>query len=809
MEPERQKKQHLKYDGSVTIAEGSSRKTVTWKNKEWLWSDLVARLQQTTVTAETVAEYHKMAKSEQDRIKDVGGFVGGSLKGGRRKTDAVAWRQIVTLDADFVKGDIWSAIEMMFDGAGLIYSTHKHTPEKPRVRFVFPLKRPVSPEEYVAIAKRIAADIGIDFFDDTTYQPHRLMYWPSTSLDGEYEFQVQDGPWIDPDEVLVRYNDWRDPLEWPESSRQQQALKKMADRAEDPHSKNGLIGAFCRTYSIEEAIEEFLSERYEKFQENRYTYVDGSTAGGLIIYEDGKFAYSHHGTDPISGLLVNSFDFVRIHLFGDLDEDLKQGTPVVKHPSYTKMNEYAMEIDDVKLKLINEKLAVAAQDFDMDLDEENEDEEAWKLKLELNQYGKFKASAPNVLLILENDPGLKGKIAYDDFAYRAVIRGDLPWRKQSDGRYWQDVDDAGLRNYIEAIYGFATKGKIQDGLLEVQNRNKFHPVREYLAGLEWDGIDRLDTLFIDYLGAADTEYVRTVTRKAFTAAVARVMQPGIKFDYMLTLVGPQGVGKSMILNRMGGEWFSDSLTTVQGKDAYEQLQGAWIIEMAELAATRKAEVESIKQFLTKQVDRFRVSYGRNVSDFPRQCVFFGTTNDFDFLKDRTGNRRFWPVTINENVPALTWRDLDRMTVDQLWAEAKDRYQAKEPLGLSREIEAEAQSLQAKHTEESPLMGPIIEFLDVKLPEDWYERDLAGKRNFLDGDFVEEVGTIQRDRVCSLEIWTELMRGDIRRFPYVERRELNDILRRLPGWVKYEGNKDGHLRFGREIGKQRAFIRMED
>ena len=201
----------LEHDGPLTIATGRSRKELNWKNKDTKWSELIKQLETTTRTRETVEEYKAMPKSERDEIKDVGGFVGGTLKGGRRKADNVAWRQIITLDADFVEGDIWEGVTSKFAYACLMYSTHSHTSEKPRVRLVIPLKRAITPDEYGAIARKIAGDIGIDLFDDTTYEPHRLMYWPSTSADGEFIFKLLDKPWTDPDEVLARYEDWTDP----------------------------------------------------------------------------------------------------------------------------------------------------------------------------------------------------------------------------------------------------------------------------------------------------------------------------------------------------------------------------------------------------------------------------------------------------------------------------------------------------------------------------------------------------------------------------------------------------------------------
>jgi len=802
MDSVEQPKQHLQHDGSIRIAVGKSRKDKQWKSREMTWSEFVHHLSQTTRTRETYEEYVKMAKSQQDQVKDVGGFVGGTLKNGRRKADSVVWRHVVTLDADHIKGDLWSSVEMLLDFASLVYSTHKHKPEQPRLRLVFPLSRPVTPDEYQAVSRKIAADIGIDFFDDTTYQPHRLMYWPSTSTDGEYVFHYQDEPWLDPDEVLQRYNNWQDPLEWPESSRVQQVRKKEADKQGDPHEKPGIVGAFCRTYSITEVIENFLPDIYEDSGDGRYSFKEGSTTGGLVIYDD-KFAYSHHGTDPLSGQLANAFDLVRIHLFGQKDEDAQPDTPVIRLPSYKEMVTFAGEDGQVKQILGEERLAAAEDEFGSE--EHTVHEDNWLQHLEYKRDGSMKASAPNLLLIFQFDPHLKGRIAFDEFASRSTVLDDLPWRKRSESHYWTDRDDASLRNYVEKIYGISHQGKTQDALLETQGRNKYHPVREYLQELEWDGIDRLDTLLIDYLGAQDTEYTRAVTRKMFVAAVARVLNPGCKFDNVLVMVGAQGIGKSYLVKKMGQSWHSDSINTVQGKEAFEQLQGSWLIELAELSATRKAEAEAVKHFISKQEDSYRVAYGRQVSVFPRQCVFFGTTNDMTFLKDKTGNRRFWPVRVGmEERKRSLWKEMDQQEIDQLWAEALHLFHNDEPLYLSNELEEQAKEMQEAHMEESEEFGMIQEYLETPLPNDWNKRDIVERRRYFhNSDFGEqEEGTVPRERVCALEIWVELFEGDPKQMGVMNAREINDILRRMPQWEDY-GSK---LRFGKLYGLQRAFTK---
>lgn len=780
------------YDGQLHIATGSSRTAAKWKNTTMLWSDFLKKISVTTMTRETVEEYKRLPKTQQDAIKDVGGFVGGWLRQGRRKAGSLERRSLITLDADFATLDLLDTFDLVFGNAAAVYSTHKHTPEAPRLRLIVPLSREVSADEYQAAARKLAESLGIDLFDDTTYQPTRLMYWPSTSTGGAYVFDAVDGPFLDPDTLLSQYPDWRDASYWPESSRCAGIRQKAAEKQGDPRAKPGMVGAFCRCYGVEEAIEKFLPEKYIPCSmPGRYTFTGGSTAAGLVVYDDGLFAYSNHATDPASGRLCNAFDLVRLHLFGVNDADTNPDTPVNKLPSYVAMTDLAREDDAVKMALTRERLQAAKKDFEEPL--EDPDGDAWMKDLTLTKKGLVEDTVANIRLILSHDPSLKGALAYNDFKGRQVIVRSLPWHKVVDpvnGDVWRDGDDSQLREYLATGYGIDNKGHVYDATNNEAQDHAFHPVRGFLKGLVWDGVERLDTLLVDYLGAEDTPYTRAVTRKAFTAAVARVYRPGCKFDYILVLSGPQGRGKSTLISKMSQGWFTDSLAGIGTKEAYEGIQGFWLVELGELAAMRKTEIEVTKNFISKQVDSYRAAYGRRTEDHPRQCVFFGTTNSTAFLRDDTGNRRFWPVRLQDEAPLLTvWDDLTEEVIVQMWAEACFRYKEGEPLTLPHSLTATALEQQEQFTEDDARRGLVEQYVDTLLPESWKQKSREERQHwFADAAELREKGTKQRTTVCAAEVWAECMQKDPANFPRQEKRDISAILRQLSGWKEEPGRQ---------------------
>lgn len=793
----------LKYDGNIDIATGRSRHESNWKNKQILWSELVKKVSKTHRTAETYDEYINSSKDRQDEIKDVGGFVGAYLANGKRKKGSAVHRQLITLDIDFCRSDVWEDFTLMYDNAAAIYSTHKHTKTAPRYRLLIPLSREVFADEYIAIARKIAGNLGIENFDNTTFQPERLMYWPSTAADADYYTDVQDGVWLDADEVLSSYRNWRDASEWPVSERYSKLISREIKKQGDPLEKPGIIGAFCRTYTIDEVIGKYLTDVYEVCDvPNRYSYKEGSTSAGLIVYED-KYAFSHHGTDPISGKLCNAFDLVRLHLFGLKDEEVTNGTPGNKLPSFTAMQDFCVKDPAVKKIIAAERIESATNDFiDIDTGGNGKADKEWLSQMEVDRKGKFYSTINNIVLVLNNDEHLKGTFAFNMFEQREIALRNLPWRKLKTGKYLTDKDDAAIRHYFENVYGITGIQKIRDGLDIVLMANSFHPVRDYLSILQWDGEERIETLLIDYLGAEDNDYVRTVTRKTLIAAVARVFEPGIKFDNALTLIGRQGLKKSTLVAKLGGEWFSDSFTTVQGKEAFEQIQGVWLMEMAELAGLKKAETEVIKHFISKCEDRYRVAYGRRLENFPRQCVFIATSNIKNPLQDTTGNRRWWPVECGGTEAEKDPFDINSKERNQIWAEAFRYYKLGESIYLDKEIEDLAVKNQFEATEHDDRTEIVRKYLDTLLPENWEGMNIYERREFIQGGDLIAKGIIQRQRVCVMEIWCEVIGGSLKDFNKRVARELHDLMRGLKGWESYKSKTDF-----KNYGTQRAYFRL--
>lgn len=802
-------------DGKLAISIGGSRFEKKWHNQEMLWSTLVARLEKSIQTKETYSEYMKWGKTKagkdkQSEVKDVGGFVGGYVPNGRRLKGTVKERQIITLDADFLKkGD--SLDELMLETEGLdisfvVYSTHKSSPEAPRQRLIIPMSRIVSAEEYEAIARKIAEKIGIDLFDDSTYEAHRLMYWPSHSFDVEPYFYFFDAEWLDPDAALAEYPDWTDTSFWPYSSRVSEIQKREMDKAGDPMEKPGIIGAFNRAHPIREVLEQMLSDVYSPCAaSDRFTYIDGSTSAGLILYEDEGFVFSHHSTDPAAGL-SNAFDLVRVHRFGHLDEEADQSKGVTKLPSYKAMMEFAQNDDAVKVALAEARMQDALSEFAGDDVEAPEEGSDWRTKLEVKKDGSITPNARNALVILLYDEHLQ-KIRMNTMSGTIEAEVDsLPWKR--DFIFWQNSDSEQLYMWIANNHGVQfPKELFQMALTTVANKRRFHPIENYLQSLpEWDGAVRMERLLIDYLGAEDNIFSREAIRKLMIAAIARIYYPGIKFDNMLVLNGPQGIGKSTFFSRLFKGFSSDSLTMLDMRDktGSEKLQGYWALEVAEMAGMRKADIECVKSFISRQEDIYRPAYGRVVEKHPRRCVIVGSTNSSTgFLRDISGNRRFWPVKCSGG-KLKPWNLTDE-ELDQIWAEAMAAYSSGESLLLSKEAEELAAKEQREAIEEDPRMAQVVEYLEKPLPANWDKLDLDTRRMFLEGDTeYDPESLVERETVSNMEIWVECFG---KKAADMERRDsdaITALMMKVDGW-----ERSGKVRKVTFYGKQRLYERQQD
>ncbi len=806
----------MQNDRLIKIATGTGRKAAVWNAQELLWSDFVQKLARPLRTGESFQQYKSLPKPDQENLKDIGGFVGGTLKGPRRKNENAGERHLITLDADTIEPGGAQRVLNTVSGLGCayaVYSTRKHEGAAPRLRVVVPLDEPCPADEYEPIARKLAECIGMPIFDPTTFEPVRLMYWPSCSADSEYLFLYEDKPFLSRRGMLAAYRDWRDVSEWPEVPGAARIRDRSAKKQGDPLERKGIVGAFCKCFSIEDAMEQFLPGTYEPCADpGRYTYAEGSTVGGAVLYEDGRFLYSHHATDPCSGKLVNAFDLVRLHLFGEEDDEAKPDTPAANLPSFKRMCEFASGLPAVAERMAKERYEAAVQSFSDAPPGQAQEDAGWVLKLQTHpKTGEPLKTVQNVQLILENDPRLKGRVYHDEMAGRPMVSAPLPWEPQAlpcPARQWKDEDDSGLRGYLETIYRITGKEKVADGFAVFAMNHRVNRLKDYLASLAWDGVPRVDTLLIDYFGAKDSPYTREAIRKTLAGAVARIFRPGVKFDTMLILAGKQGIGKSTFFRYLGMDWYSDSLCTFEGKDAAELLQGYWILEAGELTGLTKSEMNTVKQFLSKEDDIYRAAYGRRPERYPRRCVIVGTTNEEEFLKDYTGNRRFWPVDLpgagrRKNV----WRDLPG-EVPQIWAEAVASYRLGEPLTLSEEAERLAEHAQEEHREASYSEGAILEFLEKKVPRDWYKRSQYERRNWLDSGFdqkqADESQLMYRDRICAWEIWNECFRmPGYTRMKKTDSKEINSILERLPGWERQRSA----VRFGGEYGAQRGFTRV--
>lgn len=746
----------------LDIATAPKRDSARWAQTTLEWEDLIGWL------------------DSPARKKECGNYVLGVLRDGKRSKATLVSRSAITLDADSADPSLPEMLDLTFPHAAIVHTTYTSAPDDLRLRIIIPVDRPLLPDEYVEAATVLIKRFGEAQFDPGSVQPERYMFKPAAQRPEWFQSWVIPGEPISAEELLAAFDPDLSKLESPKPSRTKR----------DPFAIEGIVGAFNRAYSIQEAIDAFELP-YVSVGADRWSLVGSRSVAGLNLIADG-LVFSHHVTDPVWGKTCSAFDLVRIHRYGDLDEGQSEQTPVNRLKSFDAMSEMASTNEKVVRELIG-------GDFMEELDE-IADEVDWRTTLKFDKRGRLIDDIRNWEKIAAHDPAFT-KLVFNDMTYTVETTGDLPWRNLDPiGTVFSAIDQAALCHYVEREYHIRPQRYLMDEVVRVVAQKRIvNPLKDYLNGLVWDGKPRLEECLP---GVVPTEYTRMVARKSLVAAVGRALNPGCKWDHTLVLFGPEGLGKSYWIERMAkGYWAT--LGPINNKDTYLTMLRSWIMVADEGHSLRKADADVQKEFLTRTTDVFRLPYDRDTGVHKRHCVIWSTTNDEIFLRRQEGNRRFLIVHCEEKVDFAA---LTEEYVDQLWAEAVHLYKHGELLFLDEVQSEQAASHREAYTEEDTLTGVILEWLNTRVPEDWEDMSPDQRRDWMrnrrDG-FVPE-GTKLIAQTCSRQIWVECLGnsyGSARKMDLVE---IASALKRLPGWWS---DSKARTRM-KDYGPQLVFYREE-
>lgn len=745
-----------------------------------------------TVTWEEFVEGAQEPATE----KDCGAYMAGKATSTSRKDSWVEYRSMVTLDADNAEPDLPARVK----GLGLtalVHSTYSHTTDKPRYRVIIPLMGPgLTEEEYPRAARGLMETLGKEQFDTTCDQPKRIMYGPSAANPDQYEVYSYDG---EPATAQMLLESFAGFSPKPEHKR---------GRKTDPYNLPGVVGAFNRLYDMDRAVEEF-NLPYEQAGENRWHYIHAKSSGGVCVYPDG-YVYSNHASDPAGGRALCMFDLVAMHKFADLDEEA--GTPLntapKDRPSIQKAMQEFAELPDVKMDMLGVNIDLLGKGGGKRADD-------WVSKLGIHpKTGQTLDNVHNWRLLRKHDPVLS-KLAYNKMNLATITLCDFQWRKVTPGKNDQltEADRSEISDHLQAAYNMRRPSKehLNDEIAKAAQDRAFHPVEEYLEGLEWDGVSRIET----WLPGEVNNYKRSVARLAAVQAVARALDPGVKVDNSLILAGGEGLGKSWFVERMARGWTCTLGPIDRGgaRDTIMIMSRSWIAVADEGHSLKKADADNMKNFITRTHDEVRLPYARETELLPRRQVIWGTTNDPTFLRAQEGNRRFLIVNVTEKL------DFDKYTdeyVDQVWAEAahiwkesraKYGVDGNPDLYLNDAEEAVAKSVREGATEEEPYVGLIEDYLNTLVPENWERMSVDDRIVWLRSakqGYVEP-GTRRIERVCSLEIWRIVLEGRDSKMSRRDSLEIAEALRKVPGWES-SGAKRASFPF---FGQQRFFSRVEE
>ena len=783
--------------------------------REMTFQELCETLKVPQVLKQTEEEYNALPDDEKRQLKFGACFCTCVHNEQGDKPEDLAY--ILALDVDHPNATLLEDIKARYpDLKVFAYTTFRSREGSPRYRIIIPLSRPVTKDEYEKLCEVFTEKLDCEF-DKQCFNFRQKLQFPRVLKGIEYHFcewghsacavdSRRSASAVNfasdssaPDNVLPRHENFA--LDKPERDKGcSVTLARHENFALDkPERDKGcsVTLPYCEVHPITEIMES-LSDIYEPTDtKNRYKLIGSDSTPGVIIDPDKNIATSFHANDPAQGT-HNSFDLYRIHRFGALDKDVPEGTKKKDLPSFKAMMDYVKRDGTVPVHSISRSSLSDAKLLCRGTKVSDAEELGAKLtpealRLQVNRHGEPKNSTANAVTIVLEDPELSG-IKYDSFKQQFIATSSLPWEEKGTlhPRVFTEYDRKALIGYISSTYNIETGNTIDNALARLTFCRSVDPLQEYFKGLTWDGESRVEGLLTKYLGCEDSEYTRAVMRTTLISGVKRVFEPGCKIDMVLVLIGKQGCGKSTFVSRLAKGYFTDTIRCqdIATKTAAEKLRGVFIAEISEMAGFSKTEVEMVKSFFSCQNDNYREPYARIVTEHPRKSIIIGTSNRISgLLIDETGNRRFLPVFTGKESESHPW-DMTDEDIDQIWAEAYMLYKNGESHKMPAHLVDEVLKMQNEAVVEDIRMPLVSDYLDILLPENWYDLSIEDRRDYINhtGKYVGEPyeGTLRRDYICAAEIGMEFFNMKKIELSIRFSKEIALMLRKL-GWTEYPAN----------------------
>lgn len=833
----------------ATAKNGNTKK---WKHEELKFREIQKYLNVDRRINLTLDEYKNLEKDEKAKVKNSNpAFLGGYFEG-RRTSVSMKTRSIVALDIDKKFPSDFS--EFMQEHSPYpyhIYETLSSTKKHRKYRVLFFLSEDIDAEVYEPVARRIAATLRIiDFVDHTCYRKTQLMYAPIFCSDvveplNEFIGNPKE-PNISAAEIIASFENIYNIAEW-DAGKDEGALRKQNNMTLiDPRDKKGVIGAFCNYVGdIHNAIAMY-DLPYRQESDDRYSFTGGSSSNGFVVYDDAQWGYSNHESDPAGegGHDLNAFDLVRVHKFGERDRKDGYKDPT-RAPSYKAMvemlmsdNEFAKILDEQRASNVLDRIFDAESDFGDVFEEEDQPDvklvtsetKASKRRIVINgksyrknpakdkrlgkKLRKFETrliksgesglpvnNKTNVYRAVREHPLLEDRILYDNFTRRLTFVGVKPW-PTTEGDAWNENDDFMLATFLESHDLKVPVDTVRLATQQVSQepQHQFNSLANFFKYHlpEWDGVERVETMFTDAFNAEDNETNRMIARKTLLAGLERALndKPS-EVKAVPVLQGAQSVGKSTFwrLLAINREWFTDSKIDIGNKDGLSILGGTFIVEFGEFASIKRADRDEVKQFLSSSYDKYRPSYAKTERTFVRHNIFVGSVNDEEFLTDPTGNTRFKVVHCPGDSTGAA-RVVELMTPDyvlQLWAEAMAMRNAGETFLYTAKDDLATEQIAKRHTKAGTYDELIQAFVTAKKPNDWlmavddYEKvDIL--RKIVSGFYKDDELTIDPEPWFSArDLRTSLNIRDSDEPKY--RQQIAAALRDIPG-LKQQTRKIG-------------------